>query len=319
MNKNYIKIILILILISLIAPVTADITDKINPISAGSWIITAGINQFFRGMGDDAMNAGFEITNVTGAPIEGGTTINMIFKIASWTYNPYNNQGIVDIIKFTMTIWGVLMLISILAGLIWVNIQDSKPNTAQSISFITGVNTNTAFSHYINNIKDSLLIAIFSHIMIYLILALNLVLSRMILSTLVDVIAPSPENILLYLAMGVTYLIMAIFFLIRFFVINIFVAFAPLLGILYTANYFTKSIAEKAFTFFCTMVFLQTIIVFFTSVGILAIKGMGSIYPCKPAPYIVLMMLLVIIATIMMFGWFFIKKSVKTVINVVSL
>ena len=319
MNKNYTRIILILILTSLIIPATADIKDQINPISAGSWMITAGINQFVRGIGDDAINAGFEITNVTGTPIEGGTTINAIFKIASWTYNPYNNQGIIDIIKFTMTVWGVLMLISILAGLIWVNIQDTKPNTAQSISFITGVNTNTAFSHYINNIKDSLLIAIFSHIMIYLILALNLVLSRMILYTLVDVIAPSPENIILYLAMGVTYLVMAIFFLIRFFVINIFVAFAPLLGILYTANYFTKSIAEKAFTLFCTMVFMQTIIVFFTAVGILAIKEMDPIYQHAPGPYIVLMMLLVAVATIMMFGWIFIKKSAKTIINVVSL
>ncbi|MCK5611955.1 hypothetical protein KAR91_59345 [Candidatus Pacearchaeota archaeon] len=282
-------------------------------------MITDGINNWFRGMGDAAMNAGFEITNVTGAPVEGGSTVNVIFKIASWTYDPYSNPGIVDIIKFTMTIWGVLMLMYILAGMVWVNIQDSKPNAAQSLAFITGMNTNTAFSHYVNNLKDSLMIAVFSHAVIYLILTLNLVFSRMILSTMLDVIAPSPDNILLYLMMGYTYLVMSFFFLVRFFVINIFVAFAPILGILYVTNYFTRSIATKAFNCFCTMVFMQTVIVFFTSIGILAIKGLGPMYARDPSSYIVLMILLVVVAIIMMVGWVFVKRSAKTVVNVVAL
>lgn len=311
-------ILLLFFIVFLIPNASADMFDDINPISIGAQMITDGINNWVITNIDSCIETGIEITNITGSDVSNQSTINIVFKIATWTYNPYGNEGIIDIIKFTMSIWFVLIIMQILAGITWVNIKDSHPNAAESISFITGINSNSAFNDYMTGLKDNLFITIMSHVVIFLILSLNYVFTCMIMHTMLDVIAPTPDNMMLYFMIGFSYMVMSFFFLIRFLVINIFTAFAPVLGNLYTMNYFTRKIAVKLFTFFCAMVFMQTIIVFITSVGIIGIKGMSPFFAADPTPYIALTILLVITATVIMVGWAFINRSGKTVIKILT-
>ena len=164
---------------------SADISDLIP--SAGAQMIHDGIMFTLVSIGDSCMDAGFEINNVTSGDASNSTTMNAVFGVATWTYDPYENEGIRDIIKLVMSVWLILTIIQILAGITWVNIHDTHPNAAESLSFIAGINHNSTFNNYMVGIKDNIFITIFSYIGIYLILSLNLVFTEMIMLSMFDV------------------------------------------------------------------------------------------------------------------------------------
>jgi hypothetical protein len=163
---------------------------------------------------------------------------------------------------------------------------------------------------------------LFAYLAIYTILLLNKVLTQMVMVGVLPSIAPTPDNLVLYFMMGLTYLVMSFFFWIRFFTINLVTGFALFIGVAYIISNFTRRVSVWIMKFFISMVFMQFVIVLVTAWGVQSIEGaedMGFIsLNHSITAYIALMILLVFIAVVIMVGWAFIKsgttKAVKLVV-----
>jgi hypothetical protein len=281
--------------------------------------VTSGLTDWITDLSDSMMSTAVSYQNESAMidnPITGG-----IFFVASYTYDPYQNESVRTMIEISALIWFFFMVIYAFAGYILINIKNSCPHGSQAIAYITGINTESGMNQYIQNILLGLGILLFSHAAIYITLLLNTILTKLVMLDILASIAPTPDNIVLYFMMGVSYLLMSFFFWIRFFTINLFAGFALAIGVAYILSNFTRRISVWCMKFFISMVFMQFIIVLVTSWGISCIQGahdMGFLpLSNQVTAYTALMILLVGIGFVMLIGWAFIKSTTTKAVRLI--
>jgi hypothetical protein len=301
------------ILLVLLSPVHAKMSDLF---ADG---VSKGLDNWVTDLCDGMMNTGIEFQNesaISGNPVSG-----KIFDIATYTYDPFQNTAVHNAMKLSFEMWGVFMLMYILGGYILVNLKNMWPDGARAVTYITGINTESSLKKYVQNIFIGFAVVLFAYLAIYTILLLNKVLTQMVMVGVLPSIAPTPDNLVLYFMMGLTYLVMSFFFWIRFFTINLVTGFALFIGVAYIISNFTRRVSIWIMKFFISMVFMQFVIVLVTAWGVQSIEGaadMGFIsLNHSISVYIALMILLVLIAAVMMVGWAFIKSGTTKAVRLV--
>lgn len=138
-------------------------------------------------------------------------------------------------------------------------------------------------------------------------------LSQFTMGNVMDSIAPSPDNLILYFMMAICDLTVFIFFVIRYFVIYAVAVLCSIIAVLLVPD-FSRDFAKRSIDCILRILLLQPVAIFFTSLGILTLKGMPA--ALQPFGYIGLTIFIFLVCWYMLFGDFeFIKKGAKIAVS----
>jgi len=93
------------------------------------------------------------------------------------------------------------------------------------------------------------------------------------MSNVLDSIAPSPDNLILYAMMALCDLTVFIFFIIRYFIIYAVAVLCTIIAVMLVPDW-SRDFAKKTIDHIIRILLLQPVAIFFTSLGILALKGL---------------------------------------------
>ena len=260
------NILLIFIVLSLITPVLA------TPVGdAARGAISGGIEDFFISLSDQMFDMSFSGFD----DAEGKGTTGYIYNIASYTPDPFSSPTVQGSIVWSKSVFAASYPILLLCAFIAVLLTHYKTDALRQIEQITGVHIGNKSNILARKAIDGIIVAVFMYIFIYFVLTLNDILTKTVMSGIIDTVAPSPSNVILYFMMAVCYLIMGIFFSLRILVLYLFCGFALVIGFCLLI-YFTKETAISVCTYFVQIVFFQFITVTYFSISILIIKEVTS-------------------------------------------
>ena len=100
-------------------------------------------------------------------------------------------------------------------------------------------------------------------------------LSQFAMSNVLDSIAPSPDNLILYFMMALCDLTVFIFFVIRYFIIYAVAVLCTIIAVLLVPE-FSRDFAKKSIDHILRILLLQPVAIFFTCLGILTMKNLPS-------------------------------------------
>jgi hypothetical protein len=156
-------------------------------------------------------------------------------------------------------------------------------------------------------------IALFANFFFMFSLQIIQALSQFAMSNVLDSIAPSPDNLILYAMMALCDLTVFIFFVVRYFIIYAVAVLCTIIAVLLVPD-FSRDFAKKSIDHILRILLLQPVAIFFTSLGILAMKGIPE--QMQPIGYVGLTIFVFLICWYMLFGDFeFIKKGAKYAVS----
>lgn len=286
------KAYLLLIALTLLIPsASAGVVDDFQ---TG---VAEGIEGFFISTADMIFSMSFGgFDNATGYG-----TMGYIYNIATYTSNPFDSELVLDLIEYSKSVFKQVYPILIICALISVMICHYRPDVIQQLSQITGVNISSKTNELSNKAIKGIVIAVFMYTFIYLILYLNDALTKSVMISIIDTIAPTADNFVLYFMMALAYLFMGFFFSMRILFIYLFCGFAFLIGLGLMIDC-VKDSATGLCAYFVQTVFFQFLVVIYFSASILIIKSLPVYATCEATMYLVMILGGVYIAIKMLFG-----------------
>ena len=255
-------LLLIFVLLCLITPALA------SPVGdAAQTAIAGGMEQFFIDLADSIFEMSFSGYDDT----EGNGTAGYIYNIASYTPDPLGSPAVQGAISWSKSVFQAAYPILLLCAFLAVLLTHYKTNTLQQVEQITGVHVGNKSNILARKAIDGIIVAVFMYLFIYFVFTINNILTKAVMSGIIDSVAPSPDNIILYFMMAVCYLVMAFFFAIRTLFLYLFCGFALVIGFCLLID-FTKETAISMCTYFVQITFFQFITVGYFSASILIIK-----------------------------------------------
>ncbi|MBN1134778.1 MAG: hypothetical protein JXA38_07730 [Methanosarcinaceae archaeon] len=268
----------------------------------GAQMVTDGIRNFAIGTGDDMYNVTGELTNTT---VPG--TNNLIMNVATAQYNPFHDQGVIDGALVSLGIYALLVLAFILIGGSYVLLSNAT-STRRMIG--QAPENRMSVSQFGIYCAILFVIPVFVGLAMWAPLIINYILSTLFMSSVVDSLAPSPDNIVMYLGMALVYMLIAFAFIWRTIVIGLSVKFAFIIFFLIVAP-MTRRFGIMLFIYYLLMVFMQMIIVALTVSGISIIQYITVGLPSDILYYLVLGIFLLIVSFIMILGPVTIMRLIK--------
>lgn len=295
-------VLAVVILVSSTSIASAGLSES------ASTAISNGIENFFVSLADSIFDMSFSGFDDT----EGNGTVGYIYNIASYTPNPFESPVVQDLINWSKSIFASAYPILLLCAFIAALLSHYNATALQKIEQITGVHVGNKSNILARKAIDGIIVAMFMYIFIYFVLTLNDILTKAAMGGIIDSVAPSPDNIILYFMMAICYLFMGFFFSLRILVLYLFCGFALVIGFCLLID-FTKETAISICTYFVQIVFFQFITVAYFAVSVLIIKEVTNPLDINGQMMMYTVMLLggVFIAVKMMFG----TKVIKWVGN----
>lgn len=230
--------------------------------------ISAGIEAFLINMADMMFS-----TEFGGYANEAGYgPIGYIYNIASYTYNPFSFVITDDLIDYSKSVFKASYPILLLGAAIATLVLHYRSDVLSKLEQLTGVKVGRGANILSQKALGGVAVAVFTYIFIFFVLELNNILTKSVLISIIDVISPTPDNVLLYLMMGFGYILLGFFFTIRTLVIFLFCGFAYLVGLGLLID-FTHETCMKICAYFVQCVFFQFIMVIYFSACIMIIKA----------------------------------------------
>ncbi|MBN1133829.1 MAG: hypothetical protein JXA38_02705 [Methanosarcinaceae archaeon] len=263
------------------------------------------MDSFAIGLGDDMFNMTSTISPAV-VNTDGGKT-DLIMSIATFPYNPFKDQSVLDGALASLGIYFLLVFGFILLGGAYVVLSRAAPTRR-----MLGQSQNNPMSLSKFGISCMTLICLpaFVGLAMWIPLVLNYILCSLFVSSIIDSLAPSPENIIMYVGMALIYLMMAAAFVWRMLVLGIAVKFAFIIFFLMVVP-ITRRLGTIIFGYYFLMVFMQLVIVALTVAGVGIIKTITVGLPGDIAYYLVLGLFLLVVAIIMILGPVTIMKLIR--------
>lgn len=302
----------LIILIYLIQPVLAGI----DPYEVGSNMVTKGIANVFTKTADSIFTMGFNATSQEMNLHENyGYTVNIIYLMATIVYNPLDNPFVKSTMVETAVIGLFLIMFYIFLGAAHVSLNSFTSERHVRFSKILGDRYHLPINEYGVTILEAFLMMIFGYAIIYLSVELEGVFTKLLMFQVLDRISPTGQNVVMYFMMAICYLIMSLVIGYRLLVISLFCAGYLIFVGLYCFGV-TRDTAIAAFWYFEKMLFMRTIIVGITVLGIGVTSSIqGVINPVsnpilgfaisihiEPLMYLALIIILVITSIKLIFG-----------------
>lgn len=296
----------IAILFLLVPVASAGLTDT------ASRAVADGFRTFVEDIADQIFSitiAGYEKTDED-------TALTAIYNIATWTPDPMKFDAVQKLISWSKSVFKPIYSAILLGALSCLFVVYYKPDTADSIQRLTGVDVGTGLHKYAEKALQGVLVAGFVYVLVYFVLALNDALSKSVMLTTLDAIAPTPDNFVLYFIMALAYLGMSLFFALRILVIFLFTSFALLVGLCFLIDNL-RDTATNLTLYFIQTVFFQFVIVLYFGAAIVIIQALDVPGQFENLLYIAMLFLGVWIGLKMMIGTAVIKTVSKIALKVI--
>jgi hypothetical protein len=260
---------------------------------AAAAAVNKGLELFSYSIGDSMINI-----NGSGTipPTVRQETPGLIFRMLSFTIDPFK-------LDFVKTWWGTSLIFFVTVAVVYICmggalalLQNYNPSLMQRLTWLeSGTYTdNFELKKWLSNVALALIFPFLTYFGLYIILQLCYVVTGLVSQTALNAIPPTAENIIVYLFMALTYLLLSIVMSIRNIVIVVFCAGGLMLAALYLI---------PSLPYFLLLVFLQPLLVFVAAVGVMFITSLPKeLVFFQASLYFGLMVLLLIIGLVVTFG-----------------
>jgi hypothetical protein len=279
-------------------------TESIPGQSVVSGWVSAGLNDWGRGL-IDGMYKSFD--NNSDINNKFGSVRGSLYTVITFVPNPYDDPTIKNLFKNYNALAIFFVIIFIFGE--WANRRLASMKVTSSVFGDKDLSTSRFWGGLC-----MCCIALAANFFFMFALQIIQALSQFAMSNVLDSIAPSPENLILYAMMAVCDLTVFIFFVVRYFIIYAVAVLCTIIAVLLVPD-FSRDFAKKSIDHILRVLLLQPVAIFFTSLGILAMKGLPE--QMQPIGYVGLTIFVFLICWYMLFGDFeFIKKGAKYAISV---
>jgi len=302
------RAMLCVMVLLLVTPIASAAVEW-NPIEIGKNMISDGIMNAIRSLADQVMEllcgASDEEDDEEDDEDGHGMVTEMIINFASWGVEPFTYPSLLRLMGVSFVVGIGILMTYFFVGAGTVAVDGNVAN-------------------YGKNAVYGILLLSFSPLLIWIILLFAEVLKVMLMNSIANSISPSLENcLMLYIAMVVMWLAVAIFFAISNIVICLTAGLCFVIGALWVPKQ-TRHVATWAMDYFVTMVVMQIMVI------TIAVVVIGFVMDIKAGEYawillggaesliytgmILLMMLMCLCMT---FGKALVLKTAKTVVKLV--
>jgi len=274
-------------------------SEKIESSSVGSNMVSAGIDHFGRST-IDGMYASFDNNSAVNSKF--GKTRGAIFTVITFVPNPYAEPAIKALFQ-NYNLLAIFFVIIFIFGE-WANRNLARTKLTADVFGRKDITQARFFGGLC-----MCMIALSANLIFMFSLQIIQALSQFAMSNVLDSLAPSPDNLMLYAMMAFCDLVVVVFFMIRYFIIYAIAVICTVLAVLLVPE-FSRDFAKKSIDNVIRILLLQPVTIFFTALGIIALKGLPP--GTEPVGYIGLTILIFLICWYMLFGDFeFIKKGIS--------
>ncbi len=278
-------------------------------VNATSDAVNYGFQKFLYFIGDSMMSLnGDTPPEHTGVP---GAIVGML----SYTPNPFNYDFVKEWWGISMIFYVVVALMYILAGGGFAVLSTSAPGLTQRLAWLESgtYQNNFRLKPWMHSIVLALIFPLLTYYALKMILEFSYVLTALVSSAVLQAVPPTADNIIIYLFMAVIYLLLSVLIGIRDILIIVFAAGGLMLAALYLIPSLQRVIMT-IFMYFLGVIFMQPILVFVASVGVMFMKEIPiELIPLQASLYSALMLILLLIGIFFIFGFGWISRLVGTV------
>jgi hypothetical protein len=301
MNK---MILILLLLFASVYPANAGLVDE-----AAANAVTTGLVNFVYHIGDTLMD--ISGNNNESKDIDRTQSMGILFTILTLNINPYDLAVSSDWWGLSIVIYAVIAILFILYGAARVMLARIFSDDFNSFDF----------RKYLKNVLGLLITPPSVYILIFLILQLNFILTSLIASKILTLVPPTPDNLIVYLFMGIAVLLVGVAMGIRQIMIFVY----TLSGVVLAALYFFEPLQEtmeNTLSKFIMWVFMQPVLLFVGAAGVLFISLLPPWIPLimqvKISALVGLACALIWIAYQMVFGTVIISKLKYVLLRVAT-
>ncbi len=270
--------------------------------------IEEGLNNFLKGLTNDIIRISTSTTNSTSPT--GTAGMDLIYEVATYTPNPFTFSPVIALKSFAEDVFfEALAFILILAVISFIIHRMTVPQAA-SIRNLTGINLGSGINKVLFVVVGGIGIFAFESAFLWMVLLINDELSKAIILPSLNAIAMSPDNLFLYIFLGVSYSFLMFCFYFRTLIILFWAAFGIIIGALMLIPK-TQNWAVNAHYYLIQMVFMQFAIVAWYSFCIVIIKGCPE--EMQNACYLMMVLVSMYFSYKFIFGIDIIKTAGKVV------
>jgi hypothetical protein len=244
-----------------------SLLDSLSPISIGKKMVGEGGIYFLELLGDAGFKVGSNDTDTTAVRDNYGNAVAMIYTMATLEFDPSNNIFVKEIQLRFAVIGFFLILMFIILGAINVNVYAMTSANNAEKAWILSNRYHIPINEYVLTIIEACIMMTAGYILLRLTIIMELMFTKLIMFQVLDRIMPTGNNIIMYLMMAICYLIIGIAIAYRIIIISIFHAsYIAWIG-LYCFSV-TRQAAVAAWWYYIKILFMRTIIVGVTVIGV---------------------------------------------------
>jgi len=270
--------------------------------------VTAGLNNWLKGL-IGGMYTSFE--NNSEVNNKFGTPRGALYTAITYVPNPYDDPAIKSLFHSYNNL-AIFFVVIFIFGT-WANRNLSRSKVTFSVFGEKDLSTSALFSGI-----AMCIVALFGNFIYMFALQIIQALSQYAMLNVLDSIAPAPDNLILYAMMAVCDLTVFVFFLIRYFIIYAVAVLCTVIAVLLVPE-FSRDFAKKSIDHILRILLLQPVTIFFTCLGIVALKNLPANSGIQALGYVGLTILVFLVCWYMLWGNFeFVKKAARYAVTVAT-
>lgn len=304
-NKSAWVCILLLVFLS-ICPVGSAALNETE--SYGAKMIESGMKMFANSIGDSMISMG------TGnSTVDRAETPSLIFKMITYTVDPYTFPWVKKWWNTMLVFYVFVFTIACIGGASLVLIQKMSPDTLSRIAWLLDEDSGAFYlQNWLGKMVLGLLFPVITLFGVYVILQINYAVSGLITANALNAVPPTIDNMIAYLFMAFTYLILTIVFALRNIIIVLFAAGSLGIAALYLIPQL-QDFVKSVFVYFIVVVFMQPALIFTAAVGTVFIQNLPpELNMFISVSYVALIILLVVMGVVCIAG----KSIVNRIVGV---
>lgn len=280
--------------------------ESVSSNSVASGMVSDGINLFGRSL-IDGMYASFDNNSEVTAKF--GKVRGSLFTAITYVPNPYDDPAIKALFQNYNNLAIYFVCLFIFGE--WANRRLASAKVYSSVFEDKDLSTTKFWGGLC-----MCFIALAANFFYEMLLKIIEALSQFTMMNNLSSIAPSPDNLVLYAMMAICDLTVFIFFIIRYFVIYAMAILCTLIAVMYVPEW-SRDFAKRTTDHVLRILFLQPVAIFFTGIGIMALKIFPDNSGFLAIGYVCLTIFVFLVCWYMLFGDFeFIKKGAKYAVSV---
>lgn len=304
MDKTVIFLFLIILTIQFITPASASALDN-----AGALMVQKGIELWSYSIGDSmiALGSGNSTVNQSQTP-------SLIMGALTYTVDPYKLSWVQSWWQTMFVFYILVAICALLGGAAMVIISKVFPDTASRMAWILGQTGETGtfnFRTWMSTVFLSLIFPFLTIFGVYFILIIQYVVSSLITTSVLTAVPPTTNNIIAYLFMTLTYLILTLIMALRNIIIILFAAGSLGIAALYLIPQL-RELVKSIFVYFIIIVFMQPALIFIAAVGVIFLTNLPpALQPCSGVLYVALFLLLAVVGVVCIIGVSLVNRIVR--------